>query len=307
MSFTEEELHIFGENIKSIRQANGLNRDDFSQILYISYGQLESIELGRYQVISDDTLDRICKITNLSVDVLKTENISSYLYKKKLSFEKKISLLDFFLSRSDGSSSNDSTGFYEKVFPFIISDSICSESDDFKNGVNIVENKIKKFMFVRQDALDAIRYFFQAYKKNYYLEGLQNCVSCIGYIYIQHLLLLCLNEIIDIEGENFASMMNQFHARLNSNTLKKTKSEFLLIFKESLNLFLSALNEDYKFKDFVLFFNAVRYLLKMYINEDVNLTDEEMEKRGETLVGFLAKTENPYAVDFENYVNKNLK
>ncbi|HOA83587.1 MAG TPA: helix-turn-helix transcriptional regulator [Thermodesulfovibrio thiophilus] len=65
-----KEILLIGKNIKKLRKQKGLSQDRLSKLADISYNTVIKLELGGITNPSIDTLQKLAKALNVSVDDL---------------------------------------------------------------------------------------------------------------------------------------------------------------------------------------------------------------------------------------------
>jgi len=65
-----KEISLIGKNIKKLRKQKGLSQDRLSKLADISYNTVIKLELGGITNPSIDTLQKLAKALNVSVDDL---------------------------------------------------------------------------------------------------------------------------------------------------------------------------------------------------------------------------------------------
>lgn len=65
-----KEILLIGKNIKKLRKQKGLSQDQLSKLADISYNTVIKLELGGITNPSIDTLQKLAKALNVSVDDL---------------------------------------------------------------------------------------------------------------------------------------------------------------------------------------------------------------------------------------------
>ena len=65
-----KEISLIGKNIKKLRKQKGLSQDRLSKLANLSYNTVIKLELGGITNPSIDTLQKLAKALNVSVDDL---------------------------------------------------------------------------------------------------------------------------------------------------------------------------------------------------------------------------------------------
>lgn len=309
MELTEQDKKRIGKNVKHIRKANGLNTDEFATLLQISQPQLEHIENGSYR-ISDDTLLRLSKISGFSSNDIKYQDLS-FMEKNSLNFGENV---NFSIAVDESGILDMYIEIFRKYFPFIKDETFLSSSN-YSSGLKIADGKLSKLVFNEEDAVSAIAFFEQAFYEDGTEASCVNILSCIGYYYIAFVNNPLaeqnpedLKKLDSIESDHYASMLSGLEDVINLEKNRKKVEErrqvFFKKYREQMLLYMRILNDSGKYKDFLFFFIAIRYSIKMFSSDETKMTELEMSLFGESLMKCLVDVGNVYAVDLQNYIDE---
>lgn len=284
---------FLGNNIRNLRNYYNESREELAEILGFELSTISNYELG-YRVPDEDTLNKIAKHFNISVDILMNEDVS--IIKSININHKKIEELN---------------NFCELLFPIV------ATKEDLKNKKfkNAYEKHKKLF---NGDLEDIKKEAFDIYNLYKELSNTGNIHSIINMLSVSSFLKFYLliftpenikvfnqtedlnNSISDVQIKNI--IKNGLNDLKEESKYKKTVSNFIsqctdIIF----DLIKKLKNNNYsEIGDYYLAISCIYNLI------DNDNTKIENQTFGCEYIGILAKLENKYAIQYFDQVINNI-
>jgi transcriptional regulator with XRE-family HTH domain len=289
---------FLGNNIRTLRNYYNESREELAEILGFELSTISNYELG-YRIPDVDTLKKIAKHFNISVDVLMNEDIS--IIKSININRKKIEELN---------------NIYELLFPII------ATKDDLKNKKfkNAYEKHRKLF---NGDLDDIEKEAFDIYDLYKELSNTGNIHSIINMLSVCSFLKFNLliftpenikifnqtedlnNSISDVQIKNI--IKNELNDLKEESKYKKTVSNFISQCTDIVFDLIKKLKNN-NYSDIADYYLAVSCIYNLIDN---NNTKIENQTFGNEYIGILVKLENKYAIQFDqiidNIIDINLK
>ena len=298
MSFTKEQRKKIGDNIKAIRLGlDCKSHYEFWCKLGMPKGLKEStllkIEEGNYKSLDDEKINQIALLTGLfpytvivNYDLTKLIPPGSLVMPIK-DFEE-VSQGHLFIA-------------LERCFPFITSKEAENNTkfvDAYINCLRFQRILLNPSLDLEADLPGAADYFFICFSESLQstpiVEAAVNFLSTLGYIFFFDRLfgVADYNE----SNEELITVASKLASKFDFEKLKENTKKFLSIYEEGINLAISALNKFGKYPDYVAFYNAIRFYLAMFNEEEIHMSTLEMQKFGFAQLQILKNNGNKFAI-----------
>lgn len=287
----DEQKKRIGKNIQYIRKYNGKSVADFAWDIGVSESTLTKVECGM-KTLSDDVLQRICKISGIPVNGLMYGDLS-YLKKNEAKADKKISMVDFF----DYMNLKNYQTITLSMFPILNDD---NNLDNFRCGIDLAKSLIAGLQFDEDKILKAIDYFKKAYS-----EGIE--IAAINILSLYGCLSFCIQEDkdtkqleVEIENTKIQSLWDyiSFSNDKIINNFKESKKKFVELYSDDLDYYASELCKSKSNSDFAYYFLCIRYIFGLFYEDEIMMSLEDAQSFGYSLLLQLAIMENKYAYNF---------
>ncbi len=304
MNYNDKQI---GRNIKAIRNANGMNTLDFASYIKtegkeegISNSLLEKIENGKRHA-TDEIIESIAKYTGFSFSEIKYGDLT-YLEKNEKVFDDTFSVAEIFLDKEN---LDDWIDTYQH-FLQIVEEKEAMQSENFRNGMKIVKEKIQPLHFTNEEIRQAIDFFEKSI-----LDGVDGCasiniLSCSLYLYLNTLGESVIEDSTS-ERWNFkvrcdADFFYQIRGEYEDTTYDKMRMQFIREYDSLFIRHMIRLATDREHSDFAYYFLYLRYQLGLLDEKENRMDLTEMKRFSESFLDALYKMKNKYAIHLHDFM-----
>lgn len=303
MIFSNDDKKRIGSNIRHIRRALGFsNTFKFCQFFRngISEDTLKKIESGRYDV-KEETIRLFASLvpffdySTIVYDDLSDLEPDSFLIEPK----------DFLEAIQDPGGMEPYIERFSSIFPLFTSED-AKQSMFFCEAYDMCMNKVINLSFGSDDIENIVKTFLDHKENREFPETYANVLSVLGYYYWSVISNpLSEEECLELFKEkDLSSLSKKFYTKTNTDDGQKNIIER----RNALNADCVPLVDecikklaDYNdFKNYCDYYFAIRYIFGMMYSEEVNLSIDEMNSFGLSMMNSLKKSGNKYANNFLN-------